>query len=56
MTLYEKVIAAFPELANNIHLDRLGIRLQNDSDGTGDYIAQWDYSSPLTTELKKFLR
>jgi len=56
MTLYEKIIAAFPELADNIDLDRLGINIQNDSDGTGDYIAQWDYSTPLTAELKKFLR
>ena len=56
MTLYKKVIEAFPELANNADLDRLGIILQNDSDGTGDYIAKWDYSKPLTSELKTYLR
>jgi hypothetical protein len=56
MTLYEQVIDAFPELIGNIDLDRLGIILQNDSDGTGDYIAQWDYVKPLTKELKTYLR
>jgi hypothetical protein len=56
MTLYEKVIAAFPELADNANLDRLGIIIQNDSDGTGDYIAKWEYTSPLPKDLKEFLR
>jgi len=56
MTLYEKVIEAFPELADNRDLDRLGIILQNDSDGTGDYIAKWEYEKPLTKELKTYLR
>jgi hypothetical protein len=56
MTLYEKIIAAFPELTDNIDLDRLGIVIQNDSDGTGDYIAQWDYSKPLIKELQTHLR
>ena len=56
MTLYEKVIAVFPELTDNIDLDRLGIILQNDSDGTGDYIAQWDYEKPLIKELQTYLR
>jgi hypothetical protein len=30
--------------------------LRNDSDGKGDYIAKWEYSKPLTKELKIYLR
>ena len=56
MTVYEKVIAAFPELADNKDLDRLGIVIQNDSDGTGDYIAKWEYSKALPNDLKSYLR
>jgi len=42
MTLYEKIKAIYPELAN---FDFAGgvITLQNDSDGRGDYIAKWDH-------------
>jgi hypothetical protein len=42
MTLYEKIIQLYPELAtyNFAHGD---ITLQNDSDGKGDYIAKWDH-------------
>jgi len=52
VTLYEKIIAAFPELANNPDLDRLGIVIQNDSDGEGDYIAKWEYEKPLPKGFK----
>jgi hypothetical protein len=41
MTLYDKIIALYPELQ---HQDFLTvIRLQNDSDGRGDYIAKWEH-------------
>jgi hypothetical protein len=41
MSLYEKVIAIYPELTD---LDFLTvIMLRNDSDGRGDYIAKWDH-------------
>ena len=41
MTLYEKIIALYPELTDR---DFIGtIRLQNDSDGKGDYIAAWNH-------------
>ncbi len=56
MTLYEQVIEAFPELQGNPDIDRLGIILQNDSDGTGDYIAKWEYSKPLPESLAQFIR
>ncbi len=41
MTLTEKIIALYPELTDNDFLDT--IRLQNDSDGKGDYIAKWEH-------------
>lgn len=39
MTLYEKIIAIYPELQIQDFLTV--ITLQNDSDGKGDYIAFW---------------
>ena len=41
MTLYEKVMALYPELQQQDFMDT--IRLQNDSDGRGDYIAKWEH-------------
>lgn len=41
MTLYDKIIALYPELTDKDFLTV--IRLQNDSDGKGDYIAKWDH-------------
>jgi hypothetical protein len=53
MTLYEKILSIYPELAdfdfgNNV------ITLQNDSDGKGDYIAKWGHptlAKPTDEEL-----
>jgi len=41
MTLYEKIKALYPQLTNQDFMDT--IRLQNDSDGRGDYIAKWEH-------------
>lgn len=41
MTLYEKIIALYPELTTQDFLTV--ITLQNDSDGKGDYIAKWEH-------------
>ena len=41
MTLYEKIKAVYPELQDAEFMDT--IRLQNDSDGKGDYIAKWGH-------------
>lgn len=41
MTLYEKIMAIYPELQQQDFLS--AIILQNDSDGCGDYIAKWDH-------------
>lgn len=54
-TLYEAVIRNFPELEGKI-LSTPEIILQNDSDGTDDYIAKWEYSKPLPEELQSYLR
>ena len=44
MTLYEKILSIHPSLTNADFSPFGGtIRLQNDSDGKGDYIAKWDH-------------
>ena len=56
MTLYDQVIAEFPELVGTSSFIDGTIILQNDSDGTGDYIAAWNYSQPLPSSLESYLR
>ena len=43
MTLYEKIIRIYPELKNEDFTTV--IILQNDSDGRGDYIREWNHST-----------
>jgi hypothetical protein len=44
MTLYEKIMAIYPELQLvDFSFPTGTIRLQNDSDGRGDYIAAWEH-------------
>jgi len=50
--LYEKIMALYPSLTQQDFLTV--IRLQNDSDGRGDYIAFWkhpDFPKPTDEEL-----
>ena len=42
MTLYDKIMALYPELANFDFASGV-ITLQNDSDGKGDYIKSWEH-------------
>ena len=52
MNLYEKIIALYPSLTQQDFLTV--IRLQNDSDGKGDYIAKWEHPTlprPTDEEL-----
>ena len=54
MTLYDKIISLYPELANFDFASGV-ITLQNDSDGRGDYIAKWEHPTlarPTDEELK----
>lgn len=48
MTLYEKIKTLYPQLEDKDFLDT--IRLQNDSDGKGDYIAKWEHTLPRPTD------
>jgi len=44
MTLYKKIIAIYPSLTNADFGSLISpIKLQNDSDGKGDYIARWEH-------------
>ena len=63
MTLYEKIIQIYPQLAFQIDSDGKTISndfsqyitLQNDSDGKGDYIAKWEHptlAKPTEDQLK----
>lgn len=53
MNLYEKIMSIYPDLK---HQDFMTvIRLQNDSDGKGDYIAKWEhptYPRPTKEQLE----
>ena len=52
MTLYDKIKALYPELTDSDFMAT--IRLQNDSDGKGDYIALWEHPTlarPTEQEL-----
>jgi hypothetical protein len=53
MTLYEKIIAAFPELEGSSEFIMGCIKLQNDGDG--DYIAKWEYEKTLPKSLEQYL-
>jgi hypothetical protein len=51
--LYDKIMALYPSLTQEDFLTV--IRLQNDSDGKGDYIAKWEHPTlarPTEDELK----
>jgi len=53
MTLYEKIIAIYPELST-YDFAFGAIRLENASDGKGDYIAKWEHPTlarPTDEEL-----
>jgi hypothetical protein len=52
MTLYDKIMALYPELTTQDFMTV--ITLQNDSDGRGDYIAAWNHPTlprPTDEEL-----
>jgi len=52
MELWEKIVSEYPELADNDYEAFIySIRLQNDSDGVGAYIAKWEYSKPIPDGL-----
>jgi hypothetical protein len=52
MTLYEQIIAIYPELTDEDFGSNGSIRIQDDSDGLGAFIATWEYSKPIPKGLK----
>ena len=54
MTLYEKITTLYPELTDADFAPEGTIVLQNDSDGKGDYIREWNHptvTQPTQQEL-----
>jgi hypothetical protein len=51
MTLFETITEAYPELTNDDFGSHGSIKLQDDSDGAGAYIAKWEYSQPIPEGL-----
>jgi len=43
MTLYEKIKTLYPDLTDADFMPEGTIMLQNDSDGRGDYIKEWNH-------------
>jgi len=51
MTLYDKIKALYPSLTDRDFTTT--IRLQNDSDGRGDYIAKWEHPTLARPTLEQ---
>jgi hypothetical protein len=51
MSLFDEIIAVYPELTTGDFLPNGVIVLRNDSDGVGDYIEKWEYSQPIPEGL-----
>ena len=51
MELWEQIVEALPELNPMDNWSKIGIELQDDSDGLGAYIAKWEYSKPIPERL-----
>jgi hypothetical protein len=54
MTLPEKILALYPSLTDADFAPNGTIMLQNDSDGKGDYIKEWNHptlAQPTEEEL-----
>ena len=56
MDLFKEITEAYPELTWVDFRPEGVIGLQNDSDGTGDYIAKWNYSKPVPASLQQYVR
>ena len=52
MTLYKKILSLYPQITDGEMVEY--IRLQNDSDGRGEYISKWEHPTltrPTQTQL-----
>ncbi len=53
MDLFTQITTAYPELTVEDFIPPMGsILLRDDSDGSGVYIAKWEYSKPIPAGLK----
>ncbi len=52
MSLYDEIIAVYSELTMSDLFGDGTITLQNDSDGAGDFIREWNYSKPIPEGMK----
>ena len=55
MDLFTEITKAYPELTID-DFDKGIIVLQDDSDGSGAYIKEWNYSKPIPDSLVSFKR
>lgn len=55
MDLFAEITKTYPELTIQ-HFDTGVIVLQDDSDGTGAYIKEWNYSKPIPEYLTSYKR
>jgi hypothetical protein len=52
MSIFDKIIEAYPELAENeLRAFEKVVVLQDDADGNGVYLAQWTYDKPIPDGL-----
>ena len=51
MELFDKIVAAYPELTSEDFGLRGSITLQDDGDGIGAFISKWEYSKPIPAGL-----
>lgn len=52
MSLYDEIKAIYPELTDSDFGDDGVIKLRNDGDEVGDYIAEWLFSKPIPDGFK----
>jgi hypothetical protein len=51
MSLYDDIVNLYPELTSEDFWINGTIKLQNDSDGRGDYIKEWNHPTLPKPEL-----
>ncbi len=51
MSLYDEIVNLYPELTSDDFGVNGTIKLQNDSDGRGDYIAKWNHPTLSKPEI-----
>jgi hypothetical protein len=56
MELWEKIAETYPELSAEDFGYEGSIKLRDDSDGSGAYIAKWEYSKPIPKSLESYKR